>query len=296
MKRKIVKQGNSALTITLPSFWTKELNLHAGDEIEVIQEKDYLKLTADSEGEKTIEIDTTELNEALIWTYIIAAYRKGYDEIKIIFSNPQLKTIQKVVDALLGLAIIKQDSNSLIIKDLSSNPTDKEFDNIVRRIFYLLEDQSESCLNALKQKNKEDLKNIELKDYNVNKFSNFCLRLISKRNLTSTLEYIVSELENLGDEYAKLSIELSEEKLLFRKELITIFEEVNKLFLKFHKFYYDPNKEILLDLIESKNKINKKINSINPKSSSESIILFHLSKVVHIITNIGERAIMIKLS
>ena len=37
MKRKIIKQGHNTLTITLPNKWAKELNLLAGDEVDVLE-------------------------------------------------------------------------------------------------------------------------------------------------------------------------------------------------------------------------------------------------------------------
>jgi phosphate uptake regulator len=296
MLRKIVKQGNSALTLTLPSDWAKRFKLKAGDELEVLEEKDFLKISTEKFGEKNISIDITQLNAPLIWTYIIASYRKGYDLIKLNFKKEQMKIVQEAVDALLGLAIIEQSSNSCVIKDLSAFPSEKEFQNIQRRIFYLLEEISESSLLALKNKSKEDLKNIELHDYNINKFSNFCIRIINKKNLEPTLEYIIAELENLGDEYAKLSIDLSESKSLkIEKDILSVFEGMNQFFIDFHKLYYSFSNEKVNGLVEEKNKINKKINSISPKTQQETILLFHLSKILHLITNIGERMIMMKL-
>lgn len=297
MRRKIVKQGNSALTVTLPASWTKRFNLKAGDEIEVEEEKNFLKITTEKLGEKTIEIDITELNEPLIWTYIIASYRQGYDEIKIRFKKEQIKLVQKTVDALLGLAITEQKSDSCIIKDLSAYPSEKEFENIKRRIFYLLEEIADSSLQAVREKNKEALKNIEFQDYNINKFSNFCLRLINKKNLSGTVEYIISELENLGDEYTRLALDLAETKsLTIDKNILDIFQEINNFFIKFHKFYYNFNNKELLEIVDIKTKINKKIQEIKIKSKEEIMLLFHLSKIVHLITNIGERVIMMKLS
>jgi len=296
MLRKIVKQGNAALTITLPSIWTKKFNLKPGDELTVLEDKNFLKITTEKSRGKTLNLNIEKLNEPLIWTYIIAAYRKGYDSIKIEFKKEQVKIIQKAVDALLGLAIIEQSKDFCVIKDLSAFPTDKEFENIQRRIFYLLEEISEASLLALKIKNKQELKDIELHDYNINKFSNFCIRIVNKKNLNPTLEHIIAELENLGDEYAKLSIDLSVSKsLLISKNILNIFKEINQFLIDFHKLYYSFSDEKVNSLVETKNKINKKINSINQKNSSESILLFHLNKIMHLLTNIGERVIMMKL-
>jgi phosphate uptake regulator len=296
MKRKIVKQGNSALTLTLPKEWTKKLSLKPGDELEVEEVAGSLKISPEMTGDKAIELNLEELNETLIWTYIIASYRLGYNSIKVKFNKQDFKIIQRVVDALLGMAITQQQDNTCVIKDLSSSPSDKEFANIFRRIFYLLEEMGESSLMAIKNKDKDALKNIEFQDYSINKFSNFCLRVLNKKNISGPLEYIISELENLGDEYARISMELSGLKTLkINPDILKIYEEINQMFVNLHKWYYTFSNQGSVDIVEHKNKINKMIDKINPKTKEETILLFHLSKIVHLMINIGERVITIKL-
>ncbi|MGV8152211.1 MAG: AbrB/MazE/SpoVT family DNA-binding domain-containing protein [Candidatus Nanoarchaeia archaeon] len=296
MLRKIVKQGNSALTLTLPSLWTKKFNLKAGDEVEVNEDKNTLNITTQKLGEKEITLNIKSLPEVLVWTYIIAAYRKGYSLIKINYDKAQLKTIQKASDALLGLVITQQSNETCIIKDMSSFPTESEFESIKRRIFYLLEEISESTLNALIKKDKEELKNIELQDYNINKFSNFSLRIINQKKLSGSLEYIISELENLGDEYTRMALELSgQQSLQCKKELIELFKKTNEFLISFHKMVYSFDNEKLKTIVEEKNSLNRKISSIKPENKTETIVLFHLSKIIHIIINIGERVVIEKL-
>jgi phosphate uptake regulator len=295
MLRKIVKQGNSALTITLPSAWSKKLNLKAGGELNLEEQDGKLLVSPEKYASRVTSIDTSELNDILIWTYIIGAYRKGYDEIQVKFKKDQIKLVQQAVNALLGLAIIEQSQESCKIKDLSTPPTEPEFSSMIRRIFYLLEEMADSSLKSLKEKNKHALKNIELQDYNVNKFSNFCLRVASKKNLASTLEYIISELENIGDEYARLSLDLSKSQLSISPSLIKIFDSVNEFFFQFHKFYYEFSNKKAVELVEVKNKINKEIEFAKPKSKEDTSLLFHLSKIVHLVINIGERVIMMNL-
>jgi len=38
MKRKLVKQGGTALTVSLPAKWAKKYDLKAGDEIDLVEE------------------------------------------------------------------------------------------------------------------------------------------------------------------------------------------------------------------------------------------------------------------
>lgn len=52
MKRRIIKQGHNTLTVTLPSAWVKDLNIHAGDEIDLVEEANGLLLTTEKKTEK----------------------------------------------------------------------------------------------------------------------------------------------------------------------------------------------------------------------------------------------------
>lgn len=303
MRRKLVKQGYNALTVTLPAEWLRRFNLKVGDEVEIEERRGKLEINAEKEkATKKTELDISELNDTLVWTYVIAAYRKGSDEILLKLKKEQTALIQKVVDALLGLAIVEMSENSCRIKDITGTTADeKEFSNILRRIFFLLEGIAESVIEAVKKDDRQALKNMEYQDYNINKFSNFCLRMLNKKYFenfdTALTHYIISELENLGDEYARLAIDVASLKSNLKKslsqELIKLFEEVNSLLPLFEKIYYKFDNNKVIELIEKKNAINKKITSLFIKSSSiETVFLYHLSKITHLIINLLERQIM----
>jgi bifunctional DNA-binding transcriptional regulator/antitoxin component of YhaV-PrlF toxin-antitoxin module len=86
MKRRIIKQGHSTLTITLPTDWTKKLNINAGDEIDVFENSGALVLNGkQNNGHKSVSIDFTGLSVPMMWRYFQSVYREGYDEIKIIY-------------------------------------------------------------------------------------------------------------------------------------------------------------------------------------------------------------------
>jgi len=301
MKRKLVKQGKNALTTTLPAQWTQKYNLQAGDEINIQEHEKKLIITTGKEfkQESIINIDASKLNDILIWTYIIAAYRKGADEIKIKYEGAdQFKLIQKVTDALLGFAIIDQKNDTCRVKDLSGT-AEAEFDEILRRIFILLKDMTEGIEDAIKTENKEILENMEYQDFNINKFSNYCLRILSKKGYkefdkTSLMHYIVSELENLGDEYVRLSIDAARQRM--SKDVIKLLEEVNKFFIMYYHFFYKFDKTDINRLVDEKNRITNEIEKmLKTKKEINIRILYHLSKIMHLIVNIGERQIMLNL-
>ena len=89
MRRKLIKQGIGALTITLPKEWISQYNLEAGDEIEIDENNKNLLLIAEGKSgtlTKT-EINIDGMDQFLIWRYLISLYRLGYDEITLTFSD-----------------------------------------------------------------------------------------------------------------------------------------------------------------------------------------------------------------
>ena len=99
MRRKLVKQGDNALTITLPAAWTRVHQLTPGNEVDVRQEGEELILSSAPAEEKRMEITLAEGTEEKIREL----YREGYDRIVARFSNAKiLSKIQTVVGKLYG--------------------------------------------------------------------------------------------------------------------------------------------------------------------------------------------------
>ncbi|MBT5023135.1 hypothetical protein HOK51_06415 [Candidatus Woesearchaeota archaeon] len=304
MKRKLVKQGNNALTLTVPAEWIKKYGLSAGSEVEIDEQGTNLVLFSEKEYDiKTAKIDLTGLNKTLIFAYITAAYRKGCDEIEIIFGKSEdIRAVQNVVDSSLGMAIMRQSDKGCLIKDMTGSG-DMDFDTVVRRIFLLLKNMAEDSLDALKKKDKQILSNMLYQDMNVNKFANFCLRLLSKKgykNFTDTnaMHYIISSLENIGDEYTRLCMDFEDYE--FTKEInkrnLKLFEHVNEFFDYFYKLYYKFDNDSALELLKRKDKISAMIDKqMHTNDVYETKLLYHLSKIIHLVLDVAERKVMIEV-
>ena len=93
MRRRVIKQGHNTLTMTLPSTWTKKLNISAGDELELEEKENGLLLTTEKKlnSGKRAEFDITEMDIPTIWKYFMSVYREGYDEVRVYFDS--LKTL-----------------------------------------------------------------------------------------------------------------------------------------------------------------------------------------------------------
>src|SRR3989344_6256157 len=135
MKRKLVKQGGSALTVTMPFKWAKQHNLNAGDEV-VLEERGQ-ELVIRGHGEpvsQRISIDVSALNERTIRWLLSGLHKGGYDEIEILHKDKDaILLIQELVrDLLLGFAIMEQTDKRCVLRMLAKDSSD-EFDATLRR-------------------------------------------------------------------------------------------------------------------------------------------------------------------
>src|SRR3989344_3335516 len=145
MRRKLVKQGRNALTVTLPAEWAAKYGLKAGDEVEVEDVQKGLVIT--TEREKFLhsyEFDTRKLNR-FGNHYLSYFYHQGFDEVKLIYDSPDvLKTTMKKLDELMGYEIVETGKNYVLIKSVSK-ADENEFDAIFRRVFILIKSMGEEC-------------------------------------------------------------------------------------------------------------------------------------------------------
>ena len=88
MKRKLVKQGGSALTITLPKSWVDKYGLKAGDDISVKECGRELSIVTEREEEgRSIALEASQINERTLRWALSGLHKGGYDVINIAFNS-----------------------------------------------------------------------------------------------------------------------------------------------------------------------------------------------------------------
>ncbi|MBS3141353.1 phosphate uptake regulator PhoU [Candidatus Woesearchaeota archaeon] len=283
MKRRIIKQGHNTLTITLPSEWVKRFNLQPGDEIDLIERENGLFLGAQKNNEsRKTSFDIDDLDIPTIWKYIMAVYREGYDEVLIKFSpnlkleNPYkffaqhkldirynkesektqvLEFFHSVMNRFIGFEIVDHGKDFVLIKELSE-PTPKEFDNALRRIFLLTNQMAEETCEALKKNKPEMLSHIHDVDINLDKFHDYCIRILNKINYKeprkeSLLFTTLYLMELMGDEFKNISHHLIHDfKNAEFKNIQGIAESIKEQILDFYSLFYTFDKEKIRKISE----------------------------------------------
>ena len=203
-------------------------------------------------------------------SYITSLYRSGYNEIHLNYDdNDYVETIHDVLsNEITGFEIVKQGNNYCIIKDITGHSKD-EFNTALRRIWLLTLDLAGETLNSIKKNNMGNLKNIYFMDDSINKFSNYCLRLLNKKvyvnySKTPLYYYLIKSLEELADKYKDLYKFYLNNKVKINDKSLETYDKINIHLNEYYNLFYSYDKEKMENLFnETKSTYEKtlKLNS-----------------------------------
>jgi len=265
MKRKIVKQGNSALTITLPSTWAKKFELEAGDEVEVEEQGDsiIIKTKETTKGKKAY-IDVRGL-DIMIYRVLGALYKTGYDELEIHFeTSDEFEAVQEVIrQEFIGFEVVDHQKNILRAKRISKIEHE-EFETLLRRMFMIIKLMGEDTLEAIKKNDQNQLKIIALRDKDINKIADYCRRILNLNgqaitNKIGPLYFIVEQLEKIGDLYRDICLYCIDKKIKSDKEIEQSFFEINEFFASFYSLFFKFDLNAIVDFGKKRYLLRAKI-------------------------------------
>ncbi|GAA0253761.1 PhoU domain-containing protein [Haladaptatus pallidirubidus] len=120
--RKVQATGGSTLTVSIPKDWVTENGIEAGDQVEFHPEGDSLLLSPRT-AEDTVEgtVDITDLEGSQLTRTVFTLYVSGFDIINLeatqVTSN-QRRTVRDATQGLVGLEIIEETSDRVVVQDL----------------------------------------------------------------------------------------------------------------------------------------------------------------------------------
>src|SRR3989338_4839540 len=257
MKRKVIQIAKSTQLVSLPRAWTKKYNIQKGDELDIEEESNKLIVSTEKNvilGTK--EVDVTNLDRLTIIFFIRSLYKIGYDEMTITFKNqvcldlrnnkqvPVMEVITREVSRLNGVEIFTQKEGYCIIKTISEDSA-KAFDNMLRRIFLLLEETFRELEEGYNKGDKTILQGLQRKHDVITKFISYSERLlnkvgykeIKKRDLMfhqlEVLDMIIDILKHSSRYLEKHNFKASPEGLLVYQEIVSCFKIFYDLYYNF---------------------------------------------------------------
>ncbi len=307
MQRKVIRQGHNTLTITLPSKWVQKNSVKAGDEISI--EEKGMGLVIGSHNGKSIEwveIDISDLDSQSLRRQIRSAYKLGYDEVKVNFSNDQtiefksnvpqktLEAIYKEESMLVGMEIIEQGKQYCLLKDVS-NSTMNDPSPILRRVFLLLDDSFQDLLRSIKNFDEGTLRTLDNKHDTVTKFITYYHRLLNKQGhsdyrKTAVLYLFINGLDMVADiiKYVGRDWLIAREKKP-KKAFLDLLDAVYKDFRMFYQLYYKFDKNVIKELSKRRhdymNYLNKEGKNMSPPELHVSTEMEQILQIIFDITD-----------
>jgi phosphate uptake regulator len=284
MKRRLVKQGEATLMISLPAKWLKERNLEKGSEIDLEESENSLLISSNGVlGKKETEINLTKLSESAIRTLITSTYRLGFDVIKVNFDSEDKYTILKetIKTKLIGFDITQKKETFCIVENITE-PSEEQFDNIMEKIIYNIQELLESTKKRMTKEIKDfDYEEIEQR---LIQYDNFCRRVVSKKKapikkselfwtFISTFMRGQREIYHLNKYLDKEDATISKDTILFFDNCITVFDMLKKS-------YFKKEISLLEEIHELEEKIiNKKMCELF-KKNKDAIIVYYISSSI----------------
>jgi len=183
IRRRLVQQGSSTLMVSLPAPWIKNRNLKKGSEVSIEPLNNDLLLSASAEIIKQeTSIVLQGKKESDIRTMITNTYRLGYERIKVSFADEnQYKILNNIVKTrLIGFEVISKEKDYCIVENVTEPATD-QFDNIMHKIFFSIEEIFEITKKRLDNYSEDS--GFEDVEERIQKYDNFCRRVITKQKI-----------------------------------------------------------------------------------------------------------------
>ncbi len=209
MKRKVIKQANSAHTITLPIDWVRANALDAGSELDVqVVDRSLIVSTGGKMALIKAAIDVNGLSDRAIKVHISALYSKGVDEIAVRCKRDIAALLVQGLNQNMGYALIGHERDSYTIRDIGG-ANYGDLDGIYKHTFQSIIKFADDAAVDIFGKRTQTREGLQERDREINKLTYYLQRAVAKMaHPDSTQGKIMFasayELEKIADEVERL--------------------------------------------------------------------------------------------
>jgi phosphate uptake regulator len=302
MKRKIIKIADTTYVVSLPLKWVRERGIVKGQEVELQEENNNIIMSfgADSAHTYKYEIDVGNLVKVPD-RYVTALYRRGVDEITIRYSQP--KTCNSIQTCLseqtIGMEIISQKKDFCVIKDLTGQEL-KDFQPVLRRIWLLIKEMAADSLALALSKDIDGLKNMFYRDRDINKFSNYCCRILLNDSSISDYKRVVyfhfiRNLEEVADSYKDFCLYYCRETPKLNEKIMSMFKRINTYYESFYGLFYNFNKEGVDEMLLEYDHLKARFVELHKEKGCDPTTVYYLQDIVQSIVRLLSTLLEINL-
>ena len=183
--RKVQVTGGSTYTVSIPKGWATDNGVEAGSTVEFYPEGDSLFLTPRTEEERTEgTLQIEDLSGEELTRAVMSMYVSGFDVIALESSritNDQRRTIRDAVGSLVGLEVLEETRDRVVIRDLLDS-SELSVHNAVTRMRLISLSMLEDAVSALAEADEDMARDVIGRDDDVDR-----LYMVVSRIFRSTL-------------------------------------------------------------------------------------------------------------
>lgn len=242
--RKVQLTGGSTYTVSLPKEWATEQGIESGSEVQFHQEQDALMIAPQREESRSKgRLDVTGLQGDRLVSAIMTMYVSGFDIIVLeseAFSADHRQTIREAVQGLVGVEVLEEADNEVVIQDLLDS-SELSIHGAVTRMRLIARTMLEDAVDAVIENDDTLAKSVIERDDDVDRLwfvvsrtfrgtlrsSQEIEELGMPREVTFDYHSSARQLERIADHAAKIS-----EVAI---ELETVSDEVAEALLELHE-------------------------------------------------------------
>ena len=176
--RKVQMTGGSSFIVTLPKDWAESVGLKKNDPLRLSPQQDgsIIITTADPDNSSTYItkfIDVDGLTDPdLIFRMLVGAYMSGFSLVEIRsssrLSNTVLDVVSKITQMAIGVEIIEEHDDRIILKDLV-DPSEMRMGKSVERMKVLVRNMLTDISTALRNDDLSLINDIPSRDNDVDR-------------------------------------------------------------------------------------------------------------------------------
>ncbi|MFH1316078.1 MAG: AbrB/MazE/SpoVT family DNA-binding domain-containing protein [Candidatus Woesearchaeota archaeon] len=243
MKRKVIKLGPSTLVVSIPSKWSRDNHINAGQEIELTQTDNGLLLQSGKKQKevKQITVNITEKNRHNLYNILTHIYRKGFDKIRINGQDLSHAVKKITEETLLGFELTARAKDYCIIENIAE-PSEEKFATMLRRIYLVIKESHEKLAESFSENRFQGNEIEDLRNQN-DKFVIFCRRIVHKEFKKDSIIYweLLTHLSKIQHVYYYLYKYVEKNGFEKDKEIMPLLQELKEYFNLSYQAYYTRN-------------------------------------------------------
>lgn len=313
------RTGKSTLNVSLPKKWANSNGISNGSLIFITQNQNGdLLLSADrSERNLLIKIDIKSKCGDPLFRDIIACYLAGYRTIEIYSHNlnaTQKKDIHYIINKLIGLEILEETLNKVIVRDLLSSEQLK-LDHALKRIKNMTRSMINDAISSLINKNKELAIDVIQRDNDVDRLNLLVIRqfseILNSRSMEQEINPVIAfnymqaatNLERIADHACRIAEIASEIENVLSKEIVERLSKFGSMFPNLMdesiSILLNPDNDKANHMIEKTKDMKKQLSTITGSFSDKCedktlirlAVVGSIERILDHIINISELAI-----